>query len=488
MPFDTQVTCFLRKLGAAPELLPHQKRVVDKVTNSNHGLVVYHSVGTGKGISLLSTIKASEQPGMVLPPAALQENIHKELAKFTDKDKPDVRVSSQQRAATQGLPAHAEGSILGVDEAAKARDPNSKLHKVLAKSKAKKLLMTGSGVYNHPVDLANLVNLAANKQILPNSKEEFEKKYVGYEKVQPNFLQRIAGLSEGEKPVLKDDPQLKKILKEYVDYHATKSDNADFPTIKEEEKIVPMSRGQTDIYNTIMGKAPLWTRMKVKAGLPPNRKELAKLKSFLTGPRQVSNSTQGFSPIGVAESAKAEAAFKSLQDAIAKNPKHKAVVYSNFIENGLADYKKHLDAHGIPYGEFSGDVPDAQRQKYVQDYNKDKLRALLISSAGAEGLDLKGTRQVQLLEPHFNEEKERQIIGRARRYKSHAHLPEDQRTVNVERYMARPQGGFMDKLIGGGAVHGVDEYLRDIAKSKSSLNDQMLEMLRNQHKRNIFGL
>ena len=431
--------------------------------------------------------KALGMPTDVTPPAALQENYKKELKRWDPKHTiKDLNILSQQKLSTRGSTNNGNGRFTIVDEAAKARDPKSLLHRQLAKSKSKKLLMTAAGIYNHPADLTSLINLAANKHILPDDRAEFEKQFVGDEEVSPNFLQRLAGLKSGVKPVLKPTPELEDALKKYVDYYDAGSTNKDFPSVKEEDKIVNMSKNQTDIYNTIMGKAPLWVRMKVKAGLPPSKKELASLRAFMTGPRMASNSTSGFNALAPAESSKAEAAFKYLQENVAKNPKYKGVVYSNYLKNGLGDYKRLLEANHMPYGEFSGDIPDAERQKHIRDFNNDKLKALLISSAGAEGLDLKGTRLVQLLEPHWNEEKEKQIIGRAKRYKSHEGLPEADRNVTVQRYIARPQGSFLDRIMAGGDVKGVDEYLRTMAQQKTDLNNQMIETLKNQQNPSLF--
>ena len=60
---------------------------------------------------------------------------------------------------------------------------------------------------------------------------------------------------------------------------------------------------------------------------------------------------------------------------------------------------------------------------------------LLISEAGSEGLDLKGVRDVILLEPHFHEAVAHQVIGRAVRYESHAKLPPNERNVTVHRVL-----------------------------------------------------
>jgi hypothetical protein len=109
----------------------------------------------------------------------------------------------------------------------------------------------------------------------------------------------------------------------------------------------------------------------------------------------------------------------------------------------------------------------------VQQYNENKLRALLVSSAGGEGLDLKGTRLIQVLDPHWNDEKLKQVEGRGIRYKSHAELPPEERKVLVQRFLAtRPAHGLLEKLHiqkPGGAA---DEYLTQLSGDKEKLIEQ----------------
>jgi len=242
-----------------------------------------------------------------------------------------------------------------------------------------------------------------------------------------------------------------------------------------------MGPKQMEVYKSILGAAPWWVRQKVKWNLPPGKGELEKMRAFLTGARQVSNTNAEFTKNKAnVESEKIQAAFKHLQQQIKNNPRYKAVVYSNYLKSGLAPYKELLEKNKIPYGEFSGEINDKVRNDLVKQYNANKLKALLISSAGAEGLDLKGTRLVQLLEPHFNEEKEKQIIGRAIRYMSHAGLRPEEQNVSIQKYMAQPRGGWFDRLMGRETVRGTDEYIRNIALQKDELNKQLIQILASQ--------
>ena len=69
----------------------------------------------------------------------------------------------------------------------------------------------------------------------------------------------------------------------------------------------------------------------------------------------------------------------------------------------------------------------------TNDNNKDgyKIKVILISKAGSEGIDLKFIRQVHILDPWYNMNRLEQIFGRAVRNKSHNALPFDKRNVQI---------------------------------------------------------
>lgn len=61
----------------------------------------------------------------------------------------------------------------------------------------------------------------------------------------------------------------------------------------------------------------------------------------------------------------------------------------------------------------------------------ERVKVVLISQAGTEGIDLKNLRQVHILEPWYNLNRIEQIIGRARRNCSHKELPLTDRNVQL---------------------------------------------------------
>jgi len=94
------------------------------------------------------------------------------------------------------------------------------------------------------------------------------------------------------------------------------------------------------------------------------------------------------------------------------------------------------------FARIAGDVSFETRNRIVQVFNSKEnidgslIRMLLVSSTGAEGLNLKNCRHVHVLEPYWNIARIRQIVARAVRNDSHKDLPVDKRIVQPFLYMA----------------------------------------------------
>jgi hypothetical protein len=63
------------------------------------------------------------------------------------------------------------------------------------------------------------------------------------------------------------------------------------------------------------------------------------------------------------------------------------------------------------------------------------IKILMITAAGSEGINLKNTRYVHLMEPYWHPVRLEQVIGRARRICSHKDLPIELQTVEVFLYL-----------------------------------------------------
>ena len=85
--------------------------------------------------------------------------------------------------------------------------------------------------------------------------------------------------------------------------------------------------------------------------------------------------------------------------------------------------------------EIPSDIATQLRSRAENNNMGDIIRALLITASAAEGINLKCTRYVHIVEPYWNMVRIEQVVGRARRICSHQDLPEELRTVKVFFYV-----------------------------------------------------
>ena len=116
----------------------------------------------------------------------------------------------------------------------------------------------------------------------------------------------------------------------------------------------------------------------------------------------------------------------------------KSLVFSHWKSAGIQLVMKRLKELHIPYEYIDGSRSSEARERAKKSFNSGKIKILLISKAGGEGLDLVETKNVIICDPGWNEGAIRQVIGRAARYLSHANLPKEKQVVYVYQL-------FMDK-------------------------------------------
>ena len=101
------------------------------------------------------------------------------------------------------------------------------------------------------------------------------------------------------------------------------------------------------------------------------------------------------------------------------------------------------------------------------------VRAFMITSSGAEGIDLKNVRWVHITEPYWHPVRTKQVIGRALRICSHKDLPVELQTVNVFMYLMK----FTESQLKGELSMELIKSMADKSKLKPSLvytSDQTL--------------
>jgi len=147
--------------------------------------------------------------------------------------------------------------------------------------------------------------------------------------------------------------------------------------------------------------------------------------------------------------------FTALLLRIIENIDSKHVIYSFYKSRSGVQLLHTLLTHcGITAEIYSGDVDMKKRENILNRFNEvdnrkgKKLKVLLVTDAGAEGITVLECNNIHILESNTKENKTRQAIGRVIRYKSHQKLPEDERYVNVWRYWSvAPEGDESERLV-----------------------------------------
>jgi len=88
------------------------------------------------------------------------------------------------------------------------------------------------------------------------------------------------------------------------------------------------------------------------------------------------------------------------------------------------------------------------------------IKVLMITSAGSEGINLRNTRYVHIMEPYWHPVRLEQVIGRARRICSHQNLPKALQTVEVFIYIMTFTKSQLD------SEFAIELKLKDVSKQR----------------------
>lgn len=171
-----------------------------------------------------------------------------------------------------------------------------------------------------------------------------------------------------------------------------------------------------------------------------------------------------------------------------KNPKWKlgvgpALVYSQFIRYGIGTIAKALEWNNLTrindvndlhkegykyamiYGEIDPDLRTHILKLFKSEDNKRGkiISILLISSAGAEGINTKNVRHLHIFEPYWHWARIAQVKARASRLDSHISLPLEERTVQPYIYLSDFPKFTDDEKPQGMEKNTTDIYLYDRA-------------------------
>jgi SNF2 family DNA or RNA helicase len=409
------------------EPLTATRRDIIQRLQTQFGLILAHDTGTGK---TLSAIAAAEQyPNvkvLVFTPAGLVSNFVKELGTYCVK-KPERYTVVSYNSILNHAP-NCEHKFLICDEAHRLRSDGQITKAVMqCASKAfRVLLLTATPVVNRPSDVSNLVAIVSRNK--PMNDKVFD------------LFWRSSDI---------------KTLRKYISF--LRKDTQDFPDVKFHIVDLKMPQKYYREYRLV--------ELQQFDGRPSEHviKSDADVFAFLSGVRRASNAASAD------ENPKIEWIEKKVKQG------GKFIIYSEWIKAGADLVQKAFPQAGV----ITGDMSAKKRDVIVKAYNEDRINILFISGAGGEGLDLKNTTDVILLEPSWNLAREAQVVGRAARFKSH----EPGKTVNVWKLVLRKPGwGFFGDLTGkewGDNLNpSADVMVMDIQTKKKKLNDEFDTKLR----------
>lgn len=412
----------------------HQLNVANFLANvNNRGVVVTHSVGTGKTLTAIASaecllLSRIVDNVIVVTPTSLQNNFIQQMKMYgvTDENSDKYTFFTIGEIVNAQSLSSMKNSLLIIDEAHNLRTLDGKTFDIifsLTKKAKKIMLLTATPLINYDYDIINLVSLVKGEP--PISRDEFYH-ILSYKSLATKYLSNI------------------------FSFYTKPPDDSNFPTKKVHEIFIPMNAEYDELYKKIeKGHVSRFKEFKGKD-----------VAVFYNGVRRASNIIDEVSPKTI-----------WIKNKINAEPKSKFVIFSHFLNMGIRPLMAYLDKKKIPYGSITGDTSKQERQIAVNDYNSGKIKILFISKAGSEGLDLKETTNIIIMESSWNLNSIEQIIGRGVRYKSHEHLPKSKRTVNVYKLMTVKDSEYknIDEIISKnllmfkGNMLSVDLYLRNYA-------------------------
>jgi hypothetical protein len=140
------------------------------------------------------------------------------------------------------------------------------------------------------------------------------------------------------------------------------------------------------------------------------------------------------------------------------------------------------------------DIPDSignvLKRKYANNNMGEVIKVFMITSSGSEGINLRNTRYVHLMDPYWHPVRSEQVIGRARRICSHKDLPITLQTVEVfvylmvfsEEQLRSDEAIELKRKDLSKAVPKTpqtsDQYLFEISEIKAGLTSQLTDAIK----------
>jgi superfamily II DNA or RNA helicase len=423
-------------MSSSVVLKPHQEHVISfalKHVEEYHRFLLFHSVGSGKTItsilmaySLFRSLNLDTKI-IIAAPVSILPNFTKEIA-FLKLDPSIFDLNTYYRflSKLKKESDYATNCIVIIDEIHNFRSANvSSTTLIKGIRNAKKVIMlSATPIINNIFDFSPILAILNNVKYSKAADNLYNAEYLE---------NKISVYKISDTELTMNYPKTKT---KYIDLYMDRTYYTKYLHVEREEA----------------------------NKLPPHFKN-KDFTVFLNGLRRASNNLFTHSP-------KIDWIINHV------NGKTKTIVYSFWKNSGIYLIRDLLRKKKVSVGLIEGSVSAKDRTKIINDYNTNKLSVLLISSAGSEGLDLKETRQVIILEPHWNNEKLKQVIGRAVRYNSHKDLSESKKNVIVYYLILKKPKKSIFNIFRRNERKSIDEFMMKLSNDKEALNKDYIKYIK----------
>jgi hypothetical protein len=164
--------------------------------------------------------------------------------------------------------------------------------------------------------------------------------------------------------------------------------------------------------------------------------------------------------------------------------KPKFVLYTGTETSDEKEIIRHI--YNSNWENLSINLRNKLRAIHENNFMGEIIKIFMITSSGAEGINLENTRFVHIMEPYWNPVRIDQVIGRARRICSHKNLPKELQTVRVHLYLSTFTAEQMKSeknidirvndvsRIDRKTPVSTDEYLFELSNTKETITQQIL--------------
>ena len=422
----------------------YQIKTVKYIINpNNNSLLVVHGTGTGKTLSALTASQCylDEYPDnkvVVISPKSVIDNFYKEMKLYGGNIDNRYNFFTFEKFSRNlidkiDMNYDCNKTMLIIDEAHNIRNQTKKYDAIYkcAIQSDKILLLTATPFVNKLHDFVALINILYRDDNILHKKNIKIPKIIKSMIIFQNTLKNIEYMLKNKVSFINDK----------------KSD--DFPKVNMYKINIPMSMDVyakyivSLIHKNIYGSDPsVFYHGYRRAVNDINDNDVEKIVTNIEN---------------ISESEQKEIINKKMKYVIEIiNDGKQSIIFTNWLSYGVDIIKENLNNNNTSWGLISGNTTN--RSSVINDYNSKLFQVLIITKAGSEGIDVKETRNVIILDPVWHPAALDQIIGRAVRFKSHDKLSVNERYVNVYMLiMTSP----------------------DISKNNKLLKDEILNVIKN---------